>query len=124
MGRRGDGPQDAANRPGIGRIPNDSGALLSRPEEAARPGLRGAGQKPPRVDRKATELALAAVRAMLFVIAHEQGIDLNEALERTLEKHRTRDLRRPLDTGARRGGKILRTFANVEGSRNSSTLPT
>ena len=28
---------------------------------------------------------------MLLVIANEQGIDLDEALERTLEKYRTRD---------------------------------
>ncbi len=36
-------------------------------------------------------LELADVLFVLLVIANEQGIDLGEALERTLEKYRVRD---------------------------------
>jgi NTP pyrophosphatase (non-canonical NTP hydrolase) len=51
------------------------------------------GHKPKKPDEPEQELALelADVLFVLLVIANEQGIDLEEALERTLEKYRTRD---------------------------------
>ena len=39
-------------------------------------------------------LELADVLFVLLVIANEQGIDLDEALEQVLEKYRTRDSKR------------------------------
>lgn len=54
------------------------------------------GHKPKKADEADRELALelADVLFVLLVIANEQGIDLDEALERTLEKYRTRDSER------------------------------
>jgi NTP pyrophosphatase (non-canonical NTP hydrolase) len=51
------------------------------------------GHKPKRADEPEQELSLelADILFVLLVIANEQGIDLDEALERTLEKYRTRD---------------------------------
>lgn len=43
---------------------------------------------------QALALELADVLFVLLVIANEQGIDLDEALERTLEKYRARDSER------------------------------
>lgn len=51
------------------------------------------GHKPKKHGEPEQELALelADILFVLLVIANEQGIDLDEALERTLEKYRTRD---------------------------------
>lgn len=51
------------------------------------------GHKPKKDDEPEQELALelADILFVLLVIANEQGIDLDEALERTLEKYRRRD---------------------------------
>jgi NTP pyrophosphatase (non-canonical NTP hydrolase) len=51
------------------------------------------GHKPKKADEPEQELALelADILFVLLVIANEQGIDLDEALARTLEKYRTRD---------------------------------
>ena len=51
------------------------------------------GHKPKKAGEPDQELALelADVLFVLLVIANEQGIDLDEALERTLEKYRVRD---------------------------------
>ena len=51
------------------------------------------GHKPKKADEPEQELALelADILFVLVVIANEQKIDLDEALERTLEKYRTRD---------------------------------
>ena len=45
-------------------------------------------------DEQELALELADVLFVLLVIANEQGIDLDEALERTLEKYRERDSER------------------------------
>lgn len=54
------------------------------------------GHKPKKADEDEQELALelADVLFVLLVIANEQGIDLDHALERTLEKYRLRDSER------------------------------
>ena len=54
------------------------------------------GHKPKRPDEPDQDLAieLADVLFVLLVIANEQGIDLEEALERVLEKYRSRDAER------------------------------
>ena len=51
------------------------------------------GHKPKKAGEPDQDLALelADVLFVLLVIANEQGIDLDEALERTLEKYRVRD---------------------------------
>lgn len=51
------------------------------------------GHKTKRTDESDQDLALelADVFFVLLVIANEQGIDLDEALERVLEKYRLRD---------------------------------
>ncbi len=51
------------------------------------------GHKPKKDGEPQQELALelADILFVLLVIANEQGIDLDEALERTLEKYRSRD---------------------------------
>ena len=51
------------------------------------------GHKTKRADESDQDLAieLADVFFVLLVIANEQGIDLDEALERVLEKYRLRD---------------------------------
>lgn len=51
------------------------------------------GHKPKKPEEEEQELAmeLADVLFVLLVMANEQGIDLEEALERTLEKYRVRD---------------------------------
>lgn len=54
------------------------------------------GPKKKKPDEKDQELALelADILFVLLVIANEQGIDLGEALERTLAKYRARDSER------------------------------
>jgi NTP pyrophosphatase (non-canonical NTP hydrolase) len=54
------------------------------------------GSKVKRADEPETDLALemADVLFVLLALANEQDIDLDDALERTLEKYRTRDARR------------------------------
>jgi NTP pyrophosphatase (non-canonical NTP hydrolase) len=54
------------------------------------------GSKPKRSDEPEQELALelADVLFVLLVIANEQGIDLDDALDRVLLKYRSRDSRR------------------------------
>lgn len=51
------------------------------------------GHKPKKDDEPEQDLALelADILFVLLVIANEQAIDLDEALERTLEKYRRRD---------------------------------
>lgn len=51
------------------------------------------GAKTKRADEPETDLALemADVLFVLLALANEQGIDLSEAFERTLEKYRDRD---------------------------------
>lgn len=51
------------------------------------------GHKPKKPEEEEQELALelADILFVLLVIANEQGINLDEALERTLEKYRARD---------------------------------
>ena len=51
------------------------------------------GPKKKKPDEAEQDLALelADILFVLLVIANEQGIDLDEALERTLEKYRARD---------------------------------
>lgn len=51
------------------------------------------GHKPKKEGEPEQDLALelADILFVLLVIANEQGIDLDEALERTLEKYRRRD---------------------------------
>jgi len=54
------------------------------------------GHKPKKAEEPEQDLALelADVLFVLLVIANEQGIDLEEALGRVLEKYRTRDANR------------------------------
>ncbi|MDP2955521.1 MAG: nucleotide pyrophosphohydrolase [Longimicrobiales bacterium] len=54
------------------------------------------GHKPKKTGEDEQDLALelADILFVLLVIANEQGIDLDEALERTLEKYRMRDAER------------------------------
>ena len=51
------------------------------------------GAKPKKPDEADRELALemADILFVLLALANEQGIDLDDALERTLEKYRVRD---------------------------------
>lgn len=51
------------------------------------------GSKPKKPDEPEQDLAieLADILFVLICIANEQGIDLDEALERVLDKYRTRD---------------------------------
>ena len=51
------------------------------------------GHKPKKADEPEQDLALelADVLFVLLVIANEQGIDLEQALDKVLEKYRTRD---------------------------------
>lgn len=54
------------------------------------------GHKPKKAGEDEQDLALelADILFVLLVIANEQGVDLDEALERTLEKYRMRDAER------------------------------
>jgi NTP pyrophosphatase (non-canonical NTP hydrolase) len=61
------------------------------------------GHKPKKPGEEEQELALelADILFVLLAIANERGIDLDEALERTLEKYRVRDA----DRWTRRDGE-------------------
>ena len=50
--------------------------------------------KKPEESQQDLALELADVLFVLLVIANEQGIDLDEALEQVMEKYRTRDAER------------------------------
>ena len=54
------------------------------------------GHKPKRADEPEQDLAieLADVLFVVLVIANEQGIDLDDAFDRVMEKYRTRDAQR------------------------------
>jgi NTP pyrophosphatase (non-canonical NTP hydrolase) len=70
--------------------------LIEEVGELAREMNHRFGHKPKKPDEADQELALelADILFVLLVIANEQGIDLEEALERVLEKYRTRDAER------------------------------
>ncbi len=67
--------------------------LIEEVGELAREMNHRFGNKPKKPEEAAQDLALelADVLFVLLVIANEQGIDLEHALERVLEKYRTRD---------------------------------
>jgi len=67
--------------------------LIEEVGELAREMNHRFGHKPKKPEEEDQELALelADVLFVLLVIANEQGIDLEEALERVLEKYRIRD---------------------------------
>jgi NTP pyrophosphatase (non-canonical NTP hydrolase) len=54
----------------------------------------GPKTKKPDEDDQELALELADILFVLIVMANEQGIDLDDALERTLAKYRARDARR------------------------------
>jgi NTP pyrophosphatase (non-canonical NTP hydrolase) len=70
--------------------------LIEEVGELAREMNHRFGHKTKREDEPDQDLAieLADVLFVLLVIANEQGIDLDESLERVLEKYRTRDSER------------------------------
>jgi NTP pyrophosphatase (non-canonical NTP hydrolase) len=57
--------------------------------------------KKPEEPKQDLAIELADILFVLLAIANEQGIDLDEALERVLEKYRVRDSERwtPIDAG-------------------------
>jgi NTP pyrophosphatase (non-canonical NTP hydrolase) len=67
--------------------------LMEEVGELARELNHRFGHKPKKANEPDQDLAieLADVLFVLLVIANEQGIDLEEALERVLEKYRSRD---------------------------------
>jgi NTP pyrophosphatase (non-canonical NTP hydrolase) len=70
--------------------------LIEEVGELAREMNHRFGHKPKKADEPEQDLAieLADVLFVLLVIANEQGIDLDDALGRVLEKYRTRDAAR------------------------------
>jgi NTP pyrophosphatase (non-canonical NTP hydrolase) len=70
--------------------------LIEEVGELAREMNHRFGHKPKKADEPEQDLAieLADVLFVLLVIANEQGIDLDDALGRVLEKYRTRDAER------------------------------
>ncbi len=70
--------------------------LIEEVGELAREMNHRFGHKTKRPEEPEQDLAmeLADVLFVVLVIANEQGIQLDEALERTLEKYRTRDSER------------------------------
>ncbi|MEX2528794.1 MAG: nucleotide pyrophosphohydrolase [Gemmatimonadota bacterium] len=70
--------------------------LMEEVGELARELNHRHGSKPKKSDEPQADLALemADVLFVLLALANEQGIDLDEALERTLEKYRIRDSHR------------------------------
>lgn len=78
--------------------------LIEEVGELAREMNHRFGHKPKKPDEPEQDLAieLADVLFVLLVIANEQGIELDDALERVLEKYRVRDADRwtPLGGGA------------------------
>ena len=75
---------------------NNLARLMEEVGELARELNHLYGSKPKRPDEPEQELAmeLADVLFVLLVIANEQKIDLDSALERVLEKYRARDSHR------------------------------
>jgi NTP pyrophosphatase (non-canonical NTP hydrolase) len=67
--------------------------LMEEVGELARELNHRAGAKTKKADEPEVELALemADVLFVLLALANEQGVDLSDALERTLEKYRVRD---------------------------------
>ncbi len=67
--------------------------LIEEVGELAREMNHRFGHKTKKADEPEQDLAieLADVLFMLLVIANEQGIELDDALERVLDKYRTRD---------------------------------
>jgi len=67
--------------------------LIEEVGELAREMNHRFGEKTKRADEPDQDLALelADVLFVLLVIANEQGIDMEEALDRVLEKYRSRD---------------------------------
>ncbi len=67
--------------------------LIEEVGELAREMNHRFGHKPKKADEPEQDLAmeLADVLFVLLVIANEQGIDLDDALDRVLEKYRARD---------------------------------
>ena len=70
--------------------------LMEEVGELARELNHRHGSKPKKADEPEADLALemADVLFVLLALANEQGIDLDDALERTLEKYRVRDSHR------------------------------
>ena len=70
--------------------------LIEEVGELAREMNHRFGHKTKKAEEPQQDLALelADVLFVLLVIANEQGIDLDEALEQVLEKYRTRDSER------------------------------
>jgi NTP pyrophosphatase (non-canonical NTP hydrolase) len=70
--------------------------LMEEVGELARELNHRAGSKTRKPDEPEQDLALemADVLFVLLALANEQGIDLSEALEKTLEKYRVRDSNR------------------------------
>jgi NTP pyrophosphatase (non-canonical NTP hydrolase) len=77
--------------------------LIEEVGELAREMNHRFGHKTKKPEEPEQDLAieLADILFVLLAIANEQGIDLDEALERVLEKYRVRDSERwtPIDTG-------------------------
>ena len=67
--------------------------LIEEVGELAREMNHRFGHKPKKADEPEQDLAieLADILFVIVVIANEQGIDLDDALERVLEKYRARD---------------------------------
>jgi NTP pyrophosphatase (non-canonical NTP hydrolase) len=67
--------------------------LIEEVGELAREMNHRFGHKTKKADEADQDLALelADIMFVLLVIANEQGIDMSDALERVLEKYRTRD---------------------------------
>ena len=67
--------------------------LMEEVGELARELNHRYGAKPKKPEERDRELALemADVLFVLIALANEQGVDLGDALERTLEKYRVRD---------------------------------
>jgi len=83
--------------------------LIEEVGELAREMNHRFGPKTKKADEPEQDLALelADVLFVLVVIANEQGIDLDDALERVLQKYKTRDSERwvrKFDAGGPEGG--------------------
>ena len=80
--------------------------LIEEVGELAREMNHRFGHKPKKADEPDQDLALelADVLFVLIVIANEQGVDLDEALGRVLEKYRARDADRWTPVGGGEGG--------------------
>ena len=80
--------------------------LIEEVGELAREMNHRFGHKTKRPDEPEQDLAieLADILFVVLVIANEQGIDLEEALERVLRKYRARDSERWTPAGGQSGG--------------------